>query len=134
MFQTVEIVFQPTNDTAAISYFPLTGVFSAVGVDSAKLGVVGLDNLTATLELRLAGRAFNDEQARGAWVDLPTGGSWTAPGTGDFTPVNTGEVSLSGLSLSGNHWMELALAVRKQSNSDPNSRVILRVTTAVKYA
>lgn len=67
MFTPRELVFQPVNNTAAPSYFPLTGVFPTAGVDKGRLLIVGLDNANSTLQWRLAGRAFNDPMARGAW-------------------------------------------------------------------
>lgn len=130
IFPTKEIAFNPTNDTNVPSYFPAAGPFSAVGVDKAKFAVIGMDNLNTDLEWRMAGRAFNDPLARGPWTDLES--AWNAPGSGDFS-ANTGEVDLSGLSLGSNHWMELALAVRKGSGGDPNSRCLFHVIPAIKY-
>jgi hypothetical protein len=127
----VEIVFQPTNDTNAVSYFPLfSKPVPTNRIDVAKAVVFGMGNLTTTMDWRLAGRAFNDPLARGAWTDL--GAGWNTPQLVDFD-ANTTELGLSGLSLSTKQWMELALAVRKTTGGDTNSRVIFQVIPALEY-
>jgi hypothetical protein len=133
IFPAREVLFNPTNDKNTDCEYPLTGMFPAVGVDKAKLAIVGLDNLNNSLRYRLIGRAFNDPQARGSWILLPTvGGSYTTPGTGDFVD-NTGEVDLSGLPLTTNQWMELGLAIGKANDTDPNGRCIFHIIPAIKY-
>lgn len=128
-----EIVFNPTNDTNAVSYFPLGGgrPIPTNGVDKAKLLIFGMGNATTTMGWRLAARAFNDPLARGAWVDLDTG--WNVPQTADFE-ANTGELPFTGITMANYQWFELALAVRKTSNGDTNSRCIFHVVPALKYA
>jgi hypothetical protein len=130
IFPAREIPFHPMNSTAAVHYFSLTGRFPLVGVDKAKLAVIGMDNLNTSLQWRAAGRTFIDPTYRGAWVDLMSG--WQTPATGDFG-VNTGEIDLSGLSLASNHWGELALAVRKDADGSAPSRCIFHVIPAIKY-
>lgn len=127
-----EIVFNPTNDTNQVSYFPLGGgrAIPCNGVDAAKLVVFGMGNLTTTMDWRLAARAFNDPLARGAWTDL--GAGWNTPQTAEFD-ANTGEISLSGISPATKQWLELALAVRKTAGGDTNSRCIFHVIPALKY-
>lgn len=127
-----EIVFQPTNDTAAVSYFPLGGgvPMATSGVDLARATVILLDNLNNTCEWRLVGRAFNDPLARGSWVSLMSG--WQATTTGD-TGAPPADISLSGLSLTGAQWFELGFAVRKTVDGSANSRCIFHVTTGVQY-
>lgn len=126
-----EIVFNPTNDTNAVSYFPLGGgrPVPTTSVDTAKLAVFGMGNLGTKLEWRLAARAFNDPMARGSWTDL--GAGWNNPQTNNFD-VNTGDLAFSGITLTNFQWLELALAVRKNANGDPNSRCIFQVLTALK--
>jgi hypothetical protein len=127
-----EVIFNPTNDKNLVSIFPLTKPFPSVGVSKAKLGVVGLDNTTTTMQYRLAARAFNDFMARGVWTLLES--DWPqAPGTGDFIR-NTTEVDFTGITLGNFYWVELALAVRKTADIDTNSRVIFHVIPAIKYA
>lgn len=127
-----EIVFNPTNDTNAVSYFPLGGgkPIPCNGVDSAKLALFGMGSLTTTMDWRLAARAFNDPLARGTWTDL--GAGWNTPQTADFEG-NTTDLALSGLSPTTKQWLELALAVRKTSGGDTNSRCIFHVIPALKY-
>lgn len=132
VFPPREIVFNPLNSSADVSVFPLTGVFPVAGVSKAKCAVVGLDNANGAMDWRIFGRAFNDKLARGGWT--PLGPSWYQPAAGDFTPVNTGEIDLGPLSLSSNHWVELAFAVQKGAGTDANSRCIFHVATALKYA
>jgi hypothetical protein len=127
-----EIVFNPTNDTNAVSYFPLGGgrAIPTAGVTNAKLVVFGMGNLTTTMDWRLAGRAFSDPLARGAWTDL--GAGWNTPQTTDFeTPTN--DIPISGLSPASFQWFELALAVRKTQGGDTNSRCVFRVLPALSY-
>jgi hypothetical protein len=132
VFPAKEVVFNPLNDKADVSLFPLTGPFAAVGVDIAKMAVIGLDNVNTDLEYRAFGRAFNDLMARGAWTALES--VWAnPPQAGDFFR-NTGEIALTDLALGTKHWMELALGVRKGADGEPNSRVIFHVIPAVKYA
>lgn len=127
-----EIVFNPTNDVALASYFPLGGgkAQPADGVTHAKAVVFGMGSLNTKLEWRLAARLFNDPLARGAWNDL--GAGWNNPQNADFD-LNTGELALSGLSPANYQWIELALAVRKQADGDTNSRCVFRVIPALKY-
>ena len=127
-----EIVFNPTNDTAAPSYLPIGGgrPIATNGVDKAKLVVFGMGNLTTTMGWRLAARAFNDPLARGAWTDLDS--SWNTPQTADFE-ANTTELAFTGITLANFQWLELALAVRKNAGGDVNSRCIFHVIPALKY-
>ncbi len=131
IFPPREIVFNPTNNVNLGSYFPLTGPFPANGVDKVKAAIIGLDNLNATLMYDIVGRAFNDPMARGSWASLL---GWVSPSptTGDFT-ANTGEIAVTTLSLATKQWMELGLGVRKNADTDVNSRCIFRVIPAVKY-
>jgi hypothetical protein len=131
VFAPRELVMNPTNSTDDVSYFSTTGPFAAVGVDKARYAIIGQDNANAKLEYRVAGRAFNDPKARGAWTNL--GAGWTNPAAGDFVH-NTGDTSLSGLSLASYQWGELALAVRKQTSGDPNSRCTFQIIPALTYA
>ena len=127
-----EVVFQPTNDTAVPSIFPLGGgvPIATAGVELARATVILLDNLNNTCEWRLVGRAFSDPLARGAWVNLMSG--WQATGSGDSTG-SPSDISLSGLSLSGAQWFELGFAARKATDGSANSRCIFHVTTGVQY-
>jgi hypothetical protein len=128
-----EIVFNPSNNTTASHYFPLGRgkPIPASLVDSAKLAVIGQGNLNANMQWRLAGRAFNDPLARGPWTELEA--AWHSPQAGDFD-VNTGEISLSALSLASYQWLELALAVRKAAGGDPGSQCIFQILAAFKYS
>ncbi len=131
-FPTREIEIFPFNTLAAsVRYIPITSVLDTSGVNVAKGAIVVLDNANNKLDFRLAGRAFNDPLARGAWVDLEAG--WSTPPAGDSV-ANTGEVSLSGLSLSSNQFMELGVATRKDVDGSANSRCILHITPAIKYS
>ena len=127
-----EVVFNPTNDTNAVSYFPLGGgrPVAVSGVSKVKLVVFGMGNLTATMDWRLAARAFNDPLARGEWTDL--GAGWNTPSTTNFEG-NTGELSFTGITLADFQWLELALAVRKTSGGDTNSRCVFHVIPALVY-
>lgn len=127
-----EIVFNPTNDTNAVSYFPLGGgrPLPTNGVDSAKVVVFGMGNLTTTMDIRLAARVFDDPLARGAWTDLGSG--WHTPDTQEFE-ANPGNISLSSLSPTTKHYLELAFAVRKTSGGDTNSRCIFHIIPALTY-
>lgn len=131
VFPVQEVAFQPTNDTDAVSYFPILGPrpVPTAGVDVAKAVVFGLDNLNSGLEWRLEGRVFDDPLARGAWTNLE---NWRSTSAGDFA-VNTGEVSLSGLSPSTKMWLDLALAVRKATTQTANSRCLFRIIPALRY-
>jgi hypothetical protein len=128
-----EIVFNPTNDTNAVSYFPLGGgrPILANGLDKAKLVVFGMGNLTTTMGWRLAARGFNDPFARGEWTDLGSG--WNVPDTVNFD-LNTADLSFTGITLTDFQWVELALAVRKTSGGDTNSRCVFHVIPALKYS
>ncbi|HNH46853.1 MAG TPA: hypothetical protein PKY30_07435, partial [Myxococcota bacterium] len=127
----VEIVFNPTNDTAAVSYFPLGRILPCNGVTAIKLAGHSLDNLSNTTDCRPAIRIFNDLWARGGWTDL---GSWNEVSAGDNS-FNSDEISLAGLDPASTtaQFLELALAVRKSTNEDPNSRCIFQVMPAVLY-
>jgi len=127
-----EIVFQPTNDTAVASNFPLGGgvPMPTAGVDLARMTVFLLDNLNTTCEWRVIGRGFNDPLARGAWVNLMSG--WQSTSAGD-TPVAPADISLSGLSLASYQWFELGFSVRKTVDGSANSRCIFHITTGVQY-
>jgi hypothetical protein len=126
-----ELVFNPTNDTSDVCYFPLVGgkALPISQVDSIKYVVIGMGNLSATMEWRPAARAFNDPLARGAWTDLD---SWHNPQAINFA-ANTGAVALTALSITTKQWLELALAVRKSQTGDSNSRCIFHVIPALKY-
>lgn len=129
-----EIVFQPLNVTAAVSVFPLGGgrAIPAQGVSAAKLVAITMGNLNNTLQWQVAGRAFNDQLARGNWT-LLEGTSWRTPAAGD-DGANTGEVELAtNLSLASKQWVELGLAVRKAADTDPVSRVTFHIVPALKY-
>lgn len=130
IFPARDIVFQPNNDTTDVSYFPLVTKIPTAGVSFAKAVVILMDNANSTMEYRLAGRAYHDPLSPGGWTDLDS--AWTDPSSGD-SGDNTGELDLSGLSLGSQQWMDLALAVRKSSSMDSNSRVIIRVVPAIKY-
>ena len=91
------IVFNPTNDTNAVSYFPLGGgkPVACNGIDSAKLLVFGMGNANTAMEWRVAARAFNDPLARGFAFDDPDASayveSWLAAGF-----VGVGELIVHG--------------------------------------
>lgn len=129
-FPATEIDFNPTNDTTDVSYFPLGGgkPIPVGGVDKARAVIFGMGNANNTMDYRIAGRVFNDPLSRGTWTDLESG--WATPSTGDFNR-NTGDIDLSGLSPSGKQWLELALAVRK--NSGGNARCGFVVVHALSY-
>lgn len=127
-----EIVFNPTNDTNAVSYFPLGGgrAIPTAGVTNVKAAVFGMGNLTTTMDWRLAARVFNDPLARGGWTDL--GAGWNTPQTADFE-ANSTDIPVSGLSPGSYQWLEVALAVRKTSGGDTNSRCVFRVIPSLSY-
>ena len=127
----VEVVFNPTNDTAATSYFPLGRILPCNGVTAVKLAGHSLNNYSSTTECLPAIRIFNDLWARGGWTEL---GDWNDVSTGD-NAFNSGELSLEELSPATTtaQFLELALAVRKGSDEDPNSRCIFQVMPAVLY-
>jgi len=129
---TETVVFNPTNDTIGVSYFPLGGgrPQPTNSLTKLKLAVLGMGSLNADMEWRLAGRGFNDPLARGDWTNLEP--AWNDPTTTNFN-TNTGEVDPSSLPT-GNQWIELALAVRKGVGTDPNSRCIFKVLPALKYS
>jgi hypothetical protein len=130
IFRPRDITFNPVNDVNVPSYFSLTGPFAAVGVDVAKMVVIGMGDLNTKLEWRPIGRSFNDPLARGEWT--PLGSGWSNPQTANFG-ANTGELDLTDLTLASFQWMELGLAVRKQADTDANSRCMFKVVPAVKY-
>jgi hypothetical protein len=129
---TEEILFNPANSTTAVHYFPLgrQKPIPASKVASAKLVVITVGNRDSNTQWRLAARVFNDPVFRGAWTDLEN--DWHGTPVGNFD-VNTGEVSLSSLSVNSYQWLELALAVRKSDPGDPNSRSIFHVLPAQVY-
>lgn len=130
VFAPKELVFNPFDDNTEASYLPLTGPFSAIGVDKAKLAIVGLANSSSTMQYSLAARAFNDPMARGGWTDILAFAN-PSPTTGDFE-ANTGEVPFTGVTLSSFQWAELALGVKSTAAATP-PRVILHVVPSISY-
>lgn len=126
-----EVVFQPTNDSNQASIFPLGGgrPLLVARVSKAKLAVVGMGNLTTTMNWQLAARAFNDPLGRGDWTIL---GSASTPNQVNFEG-NTSEVSFTGITLANFFWLELGLAVFKTSGGDTNSRCVFHVLPALSY-
>lgn len=88
--------------------------------------------MTNTLNLQMAVRFFNDSLARGDWSALESAPH--VPSTGDFG-YNTGLVALSTANpaITGTNfqWFEPGIMAWKTSGS--NSRVLLRVITAMSY-
>lgn len=128
--QPRQIEFMPNNNNAAIHYYSLLPMMAAVGVGNLKLAVIGVDNLNNTMQIRAAGRAFNDPMARGSWVNLES--AWNTPAAGDFG-YNTGEIDLSSLSLGSHQFVEFANAIRKSADGDANSRVALTIFPSIKF-
>lgn len=127
---TRQIEISPNNGTATVSYYSMLPTMAAVGVSKLKYAVVGVDNANDKLQIRAAGRAFNDPMARGAWTNLES--TWNTPPAGDFNFIS-GEVDLSGLSLGSYQFVEFALAARKSADGDPNSRVSMTVYPSVLF-
>ncbi len=125
-----EISFQPTNDKALASVFPLAGgrAFPTTGIDKAKLVIHVMGNLNGSLEWQLAVRIFNDPLARGDW----TLGTWNALSSGN-TPLNSGELGFNGLTITDAQWLELGIALRKSTDGSDNSRATIHVIPALKY-
>ena len=130
VFSAKELVFNPFDDNTEASYLPLTGPFSAIGVDKAKLAIVGLANTSSTMQYSLAARAFNDPMARGGWTDILAFAN-PSPTTGDFE-ANTGEQAFTGITLANYQWAELALGVKTTSAGTP-PRVIFHVIPSISY-
>ena len=132
IFPPREIIYNPYNEDVEISMFPLTGPFSAVGVDKVKLAIIGMDNANNKLEYQVFARAFNDPLARGGWTGIQSD-VYTATTAGDFV-ANTDELPFTGLTLANSQWVEVAIGLKKDATADANSRVILHITSAIKYA
>jgi len=124
-----QIVFNPWNDVTDYAVFPLNRgrPIPTNRVDKAKLAVFWMGNANTTMAWRVAVRAFNDPMARGTWTLLQSDYFFPSTVDGD---ANTGEISLSGITLANYMWVELAFVVRKVQNSDANSKVIFNVIPA----
>lgn len=126
-FAAEEIVFNPLNDNTDWSVFPLNGgkPIPVLGVDKAKLVVLGLYNTTATLEWQLHARFYNDPFDRGNWLPF---GTAATPAAGKIDTF-TGEVPFTGVTKANYQWLDLGFGIRKSGGNA--SRCVFHVIPAL---
>ncbi len=126
---TRDVVVNPLNDSAQVSYYPLTGWLPALGASKVMASIVAMDVNNGSVETALGIRTALDPTEPDSVVNCES--SFDAPGSGNSARNTTALDIPAGANITTRNVFQLVLQVQKASGGSSNSRGIFRVSTAL---